>query len=174
MAKRFGRRRKAKLLAEIDAIKDDLKYAERDAQANQTIINNAPNVYRVASELCQIAANINPNFSVVCPKNKSKYSLVAFSRQSFDAFSRLSLDTPVPARESEYISMHAAQIISHVEDALDNFGVFKKMITYTFRYGRDRSCMQLTAEALKHSSIEHIAQELVKHMVEGINRYQGD
>lgn len=174
MSKRFGRRQKAKLKAELDNVKDQLKWSRNLATTSQTKIDNAPYTYKLASEICQIAKNINQHFDIIKPDTRERIRQISAMQRVFKAEWHPEDERQISPIPYEHINCNPAQVFYDVQEIFNESNILEKMTVFTFKYGNERTCYQLTDEALRNTTHKEIVSSLVEHMVDGINRYQGD
>lgn len=175
MSKRFGRRQKAKLRAELEEVREDLKYSERDAAGYKAVLDKAPYTYKLAAEICQIAKNINQDFDIIQPKSRQRIRHISILQNDFNVAEWKPHDKPVkPATQGQTMVVNAAQVFKDIEEVLDQFGNFRKMKVFTFKYGNDRACLQMSDDELKYTSHQAIVDQLVTYMKTGLTMYKGE
>lgn len=176
MSKRFGRRQKAKLREELAEVKETLKYSERDAAGLKAVLDNAPHTYKLAAEICQIAKNINQDFNIIQPQTRKRIGHITMVQNICSSAVWKPHDKDLRATTpDETLNINAAQVYEDIEDVLDDErGRFQKMRVFTFKYGGDSSCLQMSEEELRYSSHQAIVDQLVAHMKTGLSRYNGE
>lgn len=177
MSKRFGRRQKARLKTEIESLQNLQVFTEARANKYEDKIDNAPNLYKMASEICRIALNINKDFNILDSRTIERVREIRIMEDLLGSVSGDISDTATIMDICHYkvLELNVTQVFESINKIFDEKSeLFKYMKVFVFDYGKHRQCIQMSDDQLRYASLDSIVKKLVVGMKNEMTRYKGE